>query len=256
MAKRITFLVFLVAIFFMGCDWSPPRDNFRDPGASNFDAPPEIQQLRFETHCYDSWLDFCELKVIADIYEPEGISTLDSAWLILGERFLGEMNYDAEEDNFSLTLRESTEALPGKLENYIDSVFTVFFMDDAGYLVQKSDSIYGLNRSYPNPESPGSKYYPPDTISTHWPVFEWEHYNLGHTFTYSINCYIEPENRVVWSHEGIADTVDSDAVEPPDSLPNLGDPDFYYSWTVSVVDGDGNSFTSLPFHFVVSSSGN
>jgi hypothetical protein len=166
------------------------------------------------------------------------------------------MYYNAAEDNFSLMLYEFTDNLPGKLENYIDSVFTVFFMDDAGYLIQKSDSISEPNRSYPDPRYPGSEFYPPDTIRTHWPLFEWSHYIWGPAFTYSINCYLNPENRVIWSREGLAEDCTSFLVEPPDTLDNLGDPDFYYSWTVSVVDGDGNSATSLPHYFIVSSSGN
>ncbi len=256
MTKRIAFLVFLAAIYLAGCDWSPLRDNPRDPGASNFDGPPEIRQLRFETHCREFMLDFCDLKVIADIYDPDGISTLDSAWLTLGERALGQMHYDAAEDNFSLMLYEFTEQLPGKLETYMDSVFTVFFMDDAGYIIQKSDSISEPNRSYPGPRSPGDQFYPPDTVRTYWPCFEWARYIWGRAFTYSINCYLNPENRVIWNSEGLPDSCTMVCVELPDSLDNLGDPDFYYSWTVSVVDGDGNSATSLPFHFVVSSSGN
>jgi hypothetical protein len=153
-------------------------------------------------------------------------------------------------------LHEFSDELPQKLENYIDSVFTVFFIDDAGYLIFKNDSISEPNRSYPHPRDPGSEFFPPDTILTHFPLFEWSQYVWGRAFTYSIDCYVNPENRLVWNHEGLPSDCTSVQVAPPDTLHNLGDPDFYYSWTISVVDADGNSATSLPIHFVVSSSGN
>lgn len=251
MRVRTAALSLLSLGLFAGCDWSPPRDNPRDPGSSNYDAPPVIEEVRVETHCRMLMVDYCSLEIIADVYDREGISTLDSAWVYLQGNCLGEMGYDAIQDYFILALNENSDELPDRLGSYLGKDFVVRFKDDWGHTIADSARIAVIIRDYPQPVSP-AKENRPDTVTTHRPCFQWLPYISDFDFLFRVDCYLDPFSYLLWDSCGIHSDCTGVCMGLDDSLANSVDSQVMYSWTVSVEDSAGNTATSRPYQFVVS----
>ena len=250
--KIRTILLYLMLMSSLaGCNWSPPRDNLRDPGSSDYDGPPVIQRVWIETRCQLFAMDYCGMDIYANVYDPEGISTLDTAWVYLDEDCLGQMQYDAAENRFVLSLDENSNELPDRLENYLGAEFIVRFRDDVGYAIQESVQITRVIRNYPRPEWPAE----PEAIvvcTTQHPRFQWRQYFVAWPFTYAVHCYLDPNNYLLWDSCGIQSDCTNVLLDGNDSLENSIDPNIWYSWTVSVVDSAGDKATSQRFRFVVS----
>lgn len=238
-------LCLLAAGLMASCDWSPPRDNPRDPASPDYSPPEAIRGLQIETHCYWDRGDICSMTVFADVYDPEGISTLDSAWVYLGDTLLGQMGYDAVRDRFVLTIYGKSDILHDPLPYYQTKYFVVRFRDDARNIVKDSirmtrviDSYYG---DYPELVWPAGE----DTIVTEpRPWFLWWGYAAPFPITYRVDCH-KSNGELFW---------DSSGISQPDTTVQIGVPfafDSSYSWTLTVVDEVNNTARSVRERFWV-----
>lgn len=254
MRTRIVFLSLFTVALFVGCEWSPSRDNPLDPGSPSYQEPsikepPVFNKVWIETHCQEFILVYCKLDVIAEVHDPEGICIQDVAWVTLGEDSLGQMHIDSPLQRFILTLYERSDELPGPLDFYRDTVFTVWFRNEDGDTIQDSAQITDINTNCPTLESPGSA----ETIviiNDPTPCFQWRDYGVLWPYKYQVNCYLDPDNQLLWSSGDILSDCTTVCMED-DSLADLIDAFKNYSWTVSVVDGDSNKATSQRYRFRV-----
>lgn len=231
-------------VFFAGCDWSPERDNSRDPGSQDYDGPPVIQKLWIEAHCQEGYSDYCWMDILVDIYDPEGISTSDRVQVLLEGEPLGWMSYDGIRSYFVFTIHE--DSIGGDLcGTYLTSNFQVRFTDDAGYTIEGNTDMTRCIQVFSQQKSP--KEY--DDVGPR-PQFIWQKFPKNYYFTYRIGCYLY--DFLLWDSLNISkgDT----SVVIGDSLPDSELGEFYY-WTISVVDIHGNSATSKRAYFQVSYSG-
>lgn len=236
--------------FFSGCQWTPNRDNPNDPGSSDYDPNEAIRSLSITTHCQlDSVniTDICYLTILAEVYDPEGVSSLDAAWASLEGVGLGRMGYDGgggTRGHFTLSIYASSDTLVEAMTWYQTKYFVVRFQDDAGDYVEDSTRISRVICSsggealqyYPTWNGPTETGSVTDTIH---PLLQWWGFPKIFDFTYSIKCYeTTGQEQLVWEITGISS--EDTAIRVAADLRN----NTQYCCILTVVDKGGNTASS------------
>jgi hypothetical protein len=236
--------------FFSGCQWTPDRDNPNDPGSPDYNPNEAIRSLSITTHCQlDTVLktDICYLTIFAEVYDPDGVSSLDRAWASLDSMPLGQMKYDGGDGTrgyFALSIYAGSDTLAEPMPWYQTKYFVVRFQDDAGDFVEDSTHMSRVICSSGGAALEGCpewKWHTGDSIraDTSHPLLEWRKFSGVFDFTYRINCYeLTAQEQLVW---------DIRRISPEDSAIRVApalDNNAQYCCILTVVDEVGNTGSS------------
>ncbi|MBM3324121.1 MAG: hypothetical protein FJY66_00475 [Calditrichaeota bacterium] len=247
MKSRAAVLGLWALALLAGCEWSPLRDNPRDPGAYNYNPPELIQRAWIETHCRKLDLgDMCSMTIFAEVWDPEGVSALDRAWVYLsdwGDEQSWPMIYDSPHRRFTLSIQGGSDSLPNHLIYYQTKHFVVRFQDDKGNIAEDSVRMSRLicctNSNYPDIDWPT---YQDSVAYNPYPVLKWWRYAGGFEFTYRIECFDEL-GTLVWDTSGAPPGIE-DSIRVGRPLDSWEGGEDFYCWKLTVIDEDANTAES------------
>lgn len=244
----------IVGVALAGCAWDPKRDNPVDPTSPYYTPPPapnrapEIDTVFVHTHTQASELNpFHSFDLTAHVTDIDGNLDYSDVRAQVDTFNLGQMSFEPTWDEFNIS-RTQNDFPFQNLHDLEGTVVLITAYDDSG--AHDQSTIL-----FPTPISdPPEILYPEgspvdpvnitnDSVRLGWQL--WSGAEGSHRFSVSVlyrNIFL------AWDTSGLlpADTF----VVVTDSLrPASIDPSIYYTWYLTVTDGNGNSITSLPGYF-------
>ncbi len=246
--KNIASLLLVVIILLVGCDWTPPRDNPLDPGSNDYNPHEAIREAWIETFCEPVMEGIaCGMTVYADVWDPEGISSRDRAWVLMEGEPERPMQLIGDGDIFSLWIHE--DMLQHNLLYFQTKDITVKFQDDEGHVTEARacmTRLFHWEGALPRLKWPTEI---DTTITVQQPIFTWWSYtdpDSGFYFEFAVECFYNED--LTWDTSGLPGNITS--VQIGKILP-FSQGNEFYSWVVQVVDEANNVAQSKASKFFI-----
>jgi hypothetical protein len=180
--------------------------------------------------------DLLRLEVEVDVEDPDGPGDVDRVWLSLAElSYADTLHATQTPGRFAGTIPAGQ--LPGgQIHTLVGRAFRVRVRDHAGRISEGAPlTLIRMIDQVPLPVSPQGF----ETVSTPRPLMVWEPQALPFPFTYRVSVVrVDPDVQTTVLVVGALAPSATSLMAPQDLPPGS------YFWTVSVVDGYGNSSRS------------
>ena len=209
----------------------------------HMDALPQVSDAQVVTSKIDQWYlgPAYTASISCNVMDPDGFLDVDTVYVKI-DSLAFRMNYNTTSSSYQVTI--NADSLPNEnLQWLVGKQFDVVAIDhERG--VGQSQGFY-VTRII-EVESTTNKPQNGDTITTHFPTFDWNpvRVSFGYTQQLQVVSLAGGSQTLVWSLSGLNSSITN--FNYPDSL--VGGE---YYWTVAIVDQFGNSSRSLQASFVV-----
>jgi hypothetical protein len=256
--KTASLLLFIFTLY-LGCAWSPDRDNPIDPRSTSYVAPPPPVQrnrppvidtvfIRTDCHNYGA-TEFCSFELHCQISDSDQNLLFDSVTAeirIDGDwTDIGRLSYDVFQGRF-VAIRGQNEFEDGSLRTLSNQNVRVHAIDDSGAVDTYSLLFPAVNPNY------GTIVHPDIRIpaTSRHPQLGWHPWDASSDdYSYSISVYYL-NIYSVWDTSGLQAT-DTSVVVSTRLESSAEDANLYYYWYLSITDRNGSRITYFPGVFQV-----